>query len=979
MPVPSNWQLDPLVDDQPIYTNMNYPFRKLPPEPPAINPTGWYRTTFDVPSDWTGREIFLWFESCDSACQVWVNGHDAGYSEDSKLPHEFNITPLIRPGRNHLAVMVPRYCDGFFLECQDYWHLSGIQRDVVLYSKPTAHIRDYIVRTHLDATYTDARLEVKLYMNPLPDLAQGYQGRIMLYDPSGQPMLPEPVTAAIALESPMYGDTQPEFTAAQFHVLVPKPQQWTPETPTLYTLVLTLVNPQGIEVDFERCRVGFRQFEIKNRQLLLNGKRLIVRGINAHEHHPEKGRNLSADDMRRDIVAMKRLNFNAIRTCHYPRHSRFYDLCDELGMLVVDEANLETHGVAAMLSKDPLWLQAYMERAQRMVLRDKNHPCIMAWSLGNESHHGPHHAAMAAWLRHYDPTRPVQYESGSPGPSISDICCPMYPTFHWMQQVFNDRNEQRPMILCEYAYAKGNGGGNFKDYWDLVDTQPSFQGGFIWDWSEKALVVEVSGRREWAYGEEFDGGIGPDGYPYGKAENPTQCLNGIVMPDLMPKPAAWEIMQVQSPVQALLGKKQNVTQGQFTLWNKYQSLDLSHLMLRWSVTEDDRVLVQGHGPMPKVAAGTKASVDLALPPIEPKPGSEYFLNVDFVLDVDTPWAEKGHVIGWHQFALPVNAPAAPRLGCATTSKLELHEADEQLMIRGDGFRVSFDRRMGVMKGYQWHDRPLITDGPRDQFYRSRTDNDYLINHTNSYHNDWLQWGLNRLQRRRVTMNWSCLSEQLAVVRVLAGLGVPEADANTLPIHCETLYYVLGSGDVVVQNQVTIAPAIAHLARIGMELRIHPTCEQLSWFGRGPYETYPDRKQSARVGWYQSTVTQQFFPFIDPCETGGKQDVRWLTLSDEQGHGLLVTGLPTVHACALHFDIADIVSAKHVYELHPTPDVVLHLDHRHMGLGGDTGWSRNVHEPFMVRPGTYSYRYRLRGLSPGDNPRNLARTTLDEFA
>ena len=380
-------------------------------------------------------------------------------------------------------------------------------------------------------------------------LADGYRVEAMLYNDAGDTVFDASVGAGVALASPMYGgDDAPVYTAADIRQTVRAPSQWTAETPTLYTLTLTLRDPRGEAVDFESCRVGFRQVEIRDRQLRVNGKRLIVRGVDRHEHHPHKGRALTRADMRREIVAMKQLNFNAVRTSHYPDHTVWYDLCDEYGIYVIDEANLETHGIQAQTTRDPAWMNAYLERAQRMALRDRNHACVIGWSLGNESFYGPHHAAMAAWLRQFDPTRPVQYESGCPGPEVTDIMVPMYPQRDWIVQVMADARETRPMILCEYAYAKGNANGNVDIYWDLVDRWPAFQGGFVWDWADKALTRTVDGAEQWAYGNEFDGGIGPDGYDYGAHENPQMCLNGVVLPDLTPKPGAIELMKVQAPV-----------------------------------------------------------------------------------------------------------------------------------------------------------------------------------------------------------------------------------------------------------------------------------------------------------------------------------------------------------------------------------------------------------------------------------------------
>ncbi len=962
MAVPSNWQLDERVADAPIYTNVPYPFRKTPPAPPEVNPTGWYRTAFKLPAGWAGRELFLHFESCDSACQVWVNGVEAGYSQDSKLPHEFNITSLVRPGDNWLAVMVPRYCDGFWLECQDYWHLSGIQRTVTLYSKPAAHLRDFVVRTSFDAEFRDAELLVVAYMNEVADLAAGYTVELSLFEADGRPVFERPARAAVALSSPMYADTLPEYTAARFQLPVAAPRRWTAETPYLYTLVLSLVNPAGEAVDFESCRVGFRQVEIRDGVLLVNGRRLVVRGVDSHEHHPVVGRAMSVADMRDEIVAMKQLNFNAIRTSHYPHHTAYYDLCDELGMYVIDEANLETHGVGALTSKDPLWMNAYMERAQRMALRDKNHPCVIGWSLGNESYYGPHHAAMAAWLRHYDPTRLVQYESGFPGPAVSDVMAPMYPKLDWVREVLADPGERRPMIMCEYAYSKGNALGNFNKYWELVDLLPRFQGGFIWDWRDKALVRQVDGRPEWAYGNEFDGGIGPDGFNYGAFENPQMCLNGVVNPDLTPKPGAWEVMKVQAPV-AFLADSAALLAGKLTVWNKYLALDLSHLEIAWEVTADGEQVASGTVTPPEVPPGGKGTFELPLPKIEsPSAGTEYWLNVAARQRAATAWCAAGQRVAWEQFRLPPaggGGQAGRRGGGAGT--LELEVAAATCTVTGAGFALRFDRRQGMLTSFRAGEVELLSRPLEHSFLRARTDNDYIIGNASSYWAAWRSVGLDRLITERLSCEAAKLADNLAVVRCVTRHAAAERQDG---IVCTTTYTVAGDGELRVGNCVEVDLPVPTLPRIGMKAGLAPGLETLAWYGRGPHESYPDRQTSALVGQYQSTVDAQFFPFVDPGECGGHQQTRWLRLTDGQGRGVEIHGQPQLHFSALHYTIEDLVQAGHVYELKRTPDIQLNLDGFHLGLGGDTGWTLNVHPEFLLPPGTYRYAFAWRPLAAG---------------
>lgn len=967
MPVPSNWQLDERIDDHPIYTNMYYPFDSLgesghvPPLLPDINPTGWYRTTFDVPTDWDGRAIFLLFESCDSACRVWVNGSDVGYSQDSKLPHEFDVTPFVKAGGNSLSVMVPRYCDGFWLECQDYWHLSGIQRDVTLYSKPRAHIRDFVVQTTLDDRFSDAELSVRVYMNKDTKLTEGYSVEFQLHDTDGSDVLDEHPRVAVSTGTAVHAGGNPNRGAACFKVPIAAPRKWTAETPYLYTLVMVLRDGQDKAVDFESCRVGFRQCEIRDGILIVNGRRLLVRGVNDHEHHPDRGRALTVEDMRAELVAMKRLNFNAVRTSHYPHHPTFYDLCDELGMYVVDEANLETHGIGALLSRDPLWMNAYMERAQRMALRDRNHPCIIAWSLGNESYYGPHHAGMAAWLRQVDPTRPVQYESGFPPAAISDIMVPMYPKLDWVREVLSNSAESRPLIMCEYAYTKGNALGNFAKYWELVDELPRFQGGFIWDWRDKALVRTIEGEKQWAYGNEFDGGIGPDGHNYGERENPQMCINGVVNPDLTPKPGAWEVKKVQAPLAFRAEAGKALQSGKVTVWNKYLALDLVHLEIAWELTADGVVRQQGVVPTPEIEAGERGVLEIPFVLPEPGEGVEYWLNLRARQRETTPWSDAGHVVAWEQFELtePCSENRAQRARHEeedSPTTLRLVRDNGTIQIKGRTFAFVFDAELGAITGWRIDGRDLLTRPLEHSFMRARTDNDYIIGHKGSYCRAWQETGLDRLQTVVVECVVSEGQDGSVSVRCTTR---HQADGHDESILVTTTYRVSPNGRLDVQNDIDAsAVPVPTLPRIGMRMGIAQDFSKLTWYGRGPHESYIDRKSSALVGVYESSVDDQFFPFVDPCECGGHEDTRWVHLQDGEGEGLQVSGCPLFHFSALHYTIEDLLRASHVYELDRTDDIQLSIDGFHMGLGGDTGWTPNVHPEYLLPPAVYQYAFAI---------------------
>ena len=962
--VPGNWQLQGF-DDIPIYTNVAYPFPPNPPFVPEENPTGCYRHIFSLDPAWLGRSIYLVFESVDSAFYLWVNGQEAGYSQDSRLPAEFDVTPYVHAGQNTLAVQVMRYCDGSYLEDQDMWLLSGIQRDVILYSKPQVSLLDYVVRTELDNRYQDAILHIKAQITRMPG-PSAYSVEAMLYDAEGMAVFSEPVAARF--NDRILHQRGIKMGWADISHPVANPKKWTAETPYLYRLVLTLKDPQGTALDFESCRVGFRQVEIKDSVILLNGKRLVLRGVDRHEHHPERGRALTEEDMRTEIKLMKQFNFNAVRTSHYPNHPFWYDLCDIYGIYLFDEADIETHGVWDDLSNDPLWLNAYMERATRMVLRDKNHPSILFWSLGNESGTGPHHAAMTAWIHAYDPTRLVHYESGRPGPQVSDVFSVMYPHLEMIKQVLADPDEKRPVIMCEYAYAKGNATGNFYKFWDMVDAFPRFQGGCIWDWNDKALLaVNENGEKYYAYGGDFGGD-----FNYRQPnEDPQMCCNGVVGPDLTPHPGAYEVKKVQAPLGILPA---DVLRGRFTIWNKYHSLSLDHLDIRWELIEDGVSIQSGSLPPLDIAAGAKG--ELLVPFLTPEvlvPGAEHHLNIRFLLAAETSWAPKGHEVAWEQFRIPF--PVAPKttVTLSTMPNLVMNAEDYQLAITGSDFQVVFSKTEGIISSYQSHGQELLKSGPCENYYRAPTDFDLLMGNPPASIHKWRAAGLDRLERTVISFEAIQINLKMVEVRVHARLRAPDKDDG---IDSQVNYHVYGNGEISVANKVFINERLPYVPRVGVELILPRQMDTLTWYGRGPHENYVDRKMGSAVGYYMSTVTEQFTPYVYPSECGGKEDTRWLALTDRQGAGLMIVGLDKLHFDALHYTIGDLEQAKHLDGLHPHEEVILHLDGWHMGVGGDDGWMAQVHKEFLIFPGKYHFAFLLKPLPGAQEPSVLARMKIE---
>ena len=942
MPVPSNWQLHGF--DTPIYRNIEYPFVAVPPAPPAENPTGVYRRWCDIPAAWSDQRIFLHIGSADSAAQVWINGAFVGYAEDSKLPSHFELTAYVKPGRNLVAIVVPRFCSGSWLEKQDYWHLSGLQRDVWLIAKPPVHLRDWCVRTNGN------RIDIRAWMSPNDGIDYDGNGALRfrtasweieaeLYDPTGALVADFPQRVAVADQSPMYGNQHLEAFSGLIQVTVPNAQRWTAETPQRYRVQLALRNPAGQVVDREMMHVGFRDLTISSAGILtLDGKRLVIRGVNRHEFNPQRGRAVTSDDIRNDLLAMKRLNFNAVRTCHYPDDERFYDACDELGMYVIDETNLETHGAYALFSKDPTWASAYLERAVRMVLRDRNHPCIIAWSLGNESSYGPHHAAMAAWIRHTDPTRCVQYESGNPPASISDILVPMYGDLAWVRTELARADERRPLIMCEYAYGKGNSTGNVDEFWALVEELPRFQGGFMWDWADKPLLH----NGKLIYGSSS----------HEPKHVERMCLNGIVAHDLTPFPGAWELKQVQAPVQVSV--QVSVSQaatGTLRVRNRYLVLDTSHLSLTWEVAIDGERHAGGTLPCPVITAGADGEAQIPLPACPSlTAGAEVHLLVRVVQSRDSAWAAAGHEISHVQTTLPWKAPAVVRTTSRAAAPTLIRSAS-QLQITGGTFDITLDSTSGAWTSLRHAGRELLAAPLAPCFYRAPTDIDWA-NGDNGIATTWKHCGLDALITSVTGLEAETCGDAVRVVVSTAHRG-PLAD-----IRRESVVMIRSDGSIEFDELINAAVETPSLPRIGLRCALTPDHTHVTWFGRGPHEHYPDRLVAAPVGRYATTVAEMAVDRIFPQENGARGDQRWLAVRDTHGKGLLVHGTPRLWASALPWSLEELATASHRDDLPASRATWLHLDGFLMGVGGDTGWSINVHQPYRIVPGRHRWGCRL---------------------
>ena len=947
IPVPSNWQL--LGDyDGPIYTNINHPFPADPPRVPTdTNSVGSYRTTFNVPDAWQEKQLFLHFAGVQSAMYLWVNGQRVGYSEDSMTPAEFNVTEFVQPGSNTLAVQVINWSDGSYLEDQDFWRMSGIFRDVFLFATPAVHLRDYAFVTDLDDSYTNATANLRLHLTNYADSNfRRHNVRVVLLDAQQDTVLKD----QIAVEKPVPAGQEMVIEASYD---VPNPALWSAEQPYLYQLTLSLEDANGSTTEVISSRVGFREVIIENGQFLVNGVPIYFKGVNRHELDPEKGRVISEASMRQDIELMKQHNINAVRTSHYPNDPRWYALTDEYGLYVIDEANVESHqlwneGRSPVL--DTAWQAAFVARGVAMAERDKNHPSIVMWSLGNETGDGPNTQAMADTLRRLDPTRPIHYESSEKEnygkvPSGYDVIANMYARTDQMI-AFHAQDTTRPIILCEYAHAMGNSLGNLQDYWDVIEAYPRMQGGFIWDWVDQGLKKTTDeGTAYWAYGGDF-GDFPNDG---------DFCINGLVFPDRTPQP---EILEAKKVFQYVKVEPVSLPNRRFRITNAYHFSNLGALTVDWEVLRDGEVWQSGTLGSLALAPGESQVVRIPVKAMIRQNDAEYLLTLSFVLNEATPWAEAGHEVAWEQFSLSKRAPLAAQVDLDAMPSLGFQQADGKIQITGSNFTAVFDERVGGLTSLMFEQQELMTVPLLPNVWRAPTDNDEGGGEQ-SFAYRWRGAGLDQATFVPESVTARQLNERAVRVSVKGSMQGEET-ADDLLMY-EGVYTVYGSGDIVLESRFQVAQDAPPLPKVGLQLKVPGGMDQLAWYGRGPHETYADRLTGAKIARYEGSVAEQYTPYVLPQENGNKTQVRWVTLTNADGVGLFASGWPTnlLNVSAHQYDLKEFDQATHTYQVKPTDRVTLNLDYAQMGLGGDDSWTPATHKEYLLDSTSYSYRVRLR--------------------
>lgn len=969
----------------PIYTNFVYPWKPVRPPfvPDALNHVSAYRRRFTVPPEWSGREVFLTFDGVNSFFYLWLNGRCLGFSKDSRTPATFRLTPHLRAGENQLAVEVFRWCDGSYLEDQDFWRLSGIFRDVTLWSAAPAHVQDFTARTSLDASYRDATLELDVKVRNASSDARAVRLELALADPSGQ------IVAATTLPA----QTIDPGAVADRHwrATVTNPLKWSAEAPHLYLVTITAHDPEGRVLETIPWRVGFRSVEIKGGQLLVNGRAVLFRGVNRHEWDPDRGQVVTRERMLQDIRLMKQNNINAVRTSHYPNVPEWYALCDEYGLYVVDEANIESHGMgyaAESLAKDPEWGPAHLDRTVRMVERDKNHACVIGWSLGNESGFGENFVRTYDWIKQRDPTRPAQYERDFTT-RATDIVCPMYPSVDSVLG-FAASPRPRPLIMCEYAHAMGNSTGDLWAYWrPIYAGATQLQGGYIWDWVDQGLrtPVPASGRIErldnpkslpldpvfgafYAYGGTFG--------PPDVASDGNFCGNGLVDPDRVPHPGLAEVKKVYQPIQMLAGDLTK-PEVEFQNWFDFLAAE-SWLRGEWRVTADGVELQRGEIEDLELPPRARQKRSLPVRNVAPRPGVEYFLEISFKLRGASAWADAGHEIAWAQFQLPWSVPV-PRIDAAAQPPLRVERSSEAITVRGARFTAAFSGQTGLLTSLCSDEVELLAAPLGPHFWRAPVDNDRGsgMTSTEPAKDVWSPGGMGLW--RFAHESWAAESIDVRPSASGAVEIVVSGRLDAVGARQEIIWTVLGEGEVCVRTMFHPAEMpLPEMPRFGMQTTLRAGFDRLAWLGKGPHETYADR-QEARVGVYRGRVRDQYYPYLKPQETGNKVGVRWVMLTDAAGRGLLAVGDPVLSVNALHHATEDLYCATqrenfYAYQMPRRDTVTLNLDLRQRGVGGDDSWGALPHAPFRIYPWPTGYGFRLRVLHGGEDVPALARRRFE---
>jgi len=950
--IPSNWEIEGY--GVPFYVNIGYGFEINPPYiSHDWNPVGSYKRTFKIPAGWEDKEIFLEFGAVSSAFYVWVNESLVGYSQGSKTPAEFNITDYVKKGKNKIAVEVYRWCDGSYIEDQDFWRLSGIQRTVFLHARPKIKIADFFAKAGLDQDYENGVLELDVIITSAEEnVKEGSTLQCKLFWENDE---------IFSQEKELNTNAQTESVG--FSTVINDVNEWTAETPDLYTLLLTMRDISGNIMESVSTRIGFRTVEIKDSKFLINGKYIYLKGVNLHEHHDVKGHVTDRETMLKDIMMMKAHNINAVRTSHYPQPELWYELCDKYGLYIIDEANIESHGIGydkdVTLAHKPEWAAAHLDRTFRLVERDKNHPSVIIWSMGNEAGDGQNFVNNYNWIKSRDKTRPVQYERAEKITNTpehhTDIWCPMYAGVGYLSDYAQDDESYRPLILCEYAHAMGNSVGNLQDYWNVIEAYPLLQGGFIWDWVDQGLLAaDEEGEYFWAYGGDF----GPEGVP----SDGNFCINGLVWPNRTGHPALEEVKKVY---QYTGFEFLDSGKGVVKIDNKYGFTGLDKFILEWHLISNGEESQSGEITDLRLAPGEKGLVTIPYNINDLEEASEVFLNLALKGKEEWTILPAGHIYAREQLVIsaPEGNPYEPTSG---SGEVLFNDNGETVVVTGEGFRIDFAKEKGIITSWKAGDTELVKEGLIPDFWRPMTDNDY----GNGLDRRAVVWK----EAGRNTMVTSFENTKLNDGSVIITVMMDVLDESNNELAKETISYsVYATGDILVEvNFRKSNTELPELPRMGLQMQLGAEYDNLEWYGRGPHHNYADRKTSAFIGRYEGKVSEQYVPYIRPQENGYKTDTRWFSLTDDGGKGIIVRGNPTICFSALHNLHSDFASpgklstyrpdAKtantHTTDVKPRDLVAVNIDFGQIGVGGDNSWGALPHHQYRLLEDNYLYSFWL---------------------
>ncbi len=964
--VPGSWALQGF--DRPRYTGAQPPFNAQPPHTPATNPTGVYRTAFRMPNTWRGRRVVLQVGAVESGCSVYVNGREAGFAEDSRTPVEIEITPFVSGGQNTLTVVVYSYCSGSYLETRDRWWLPGILRDVLIYSTDYVYLRDAflgaIPRRSLEEASFTCQAELGYSDQPEP----GYGAEVELFDPAGRPVFTSPLSARTEAAE---GGATHSYRRLTLTATIRDPYLWNNERPQLYTAVITVRDPGGRAMDVHATRIGIRRVEIENRRLLVNGREITIHGVNWAPHDDSTGTTIPERRMLEDIKMLKRHNLNAVRICDGPCDHQWYDLCDQHGIWVIDSVNLDASSFTAELAQASDWAYSFLDRGMRAVQTNKNHPSIILWSLGNSSGYGPNHDALAGWIRCYDPDRPLHYagvhshDEWTGGEFATDIVSPSYPELGALEHWAKHDGDPRPLIIAEYSRASGNSNGGLWEYWRTIEANHGLQGGFVWFWVDRALrTIPGDPGSRWSYGGDF-----------GDAPHAANgCIAGLLWPDRTPHPALQELRYIGRPVAIEQRSKREKT---FTIRNKRCFITLDDLVFRWRVAIDGEVVQRGELEVDSIPPGDSRTVSVPYENVTLSPGQEALLMLTASEREGHSLIDVGSLVAWEQFEL-AGKRQSRTVRKPTTTRLRLKQDERRIWIYNDRLRVTFRKALGAISSIFWDEHDILKLGPQLNLWRAATDNDgpKLERPRNSgILREWLDAGLHQLELQVQDISVQDDPDHGSiVVGILHEARKRGDDQGIRHFH---QYRIHPDGAVVVENTVTIEAGNPELPRIGVRAQLNPGFEKLQWFGRGPGENYPDRRHGSPVGLYESTVSEQFVPYIVPQENGAHCDVRWCALEKRGGAGLVFCSPERFSFSALHCAPEALFKASHTDEIEFTDETFLLLDHRMRGVGSGPR-PHELLEEYRIHPGTYQFTYIMHPYQSGQvEPLDLVLRDLNE--